>query len=85
MWCTFDLIHILPPVTAEGYDGSHRPRYVECTQCRSNGPLQIRCLRPFRPEPNTLCVTTNVRSIDLHNVIDLIFTYFTVTFKVRHV
>ena len=24
-----DLIHILPPVTAERYDGSHHPRYAE--------------------------------------------------------
>ena len=25
-----DLMHITPPVTAEGYDGSHQPRYAEC-------------------------------------------------------
>ena len=25
-----DLMHILPPVTAEGFDGSHHPRFVEC-------------------------------------------------------
>ena len=25
-----DLIHILPPVTAEGFDGSHHPRFAEC-------------------------------------------------------
>ena len=24
-----DLMHITPPVTAEGYDGSHHPRYAE--------------------------------------------------------
>ena len=24
-----DLMHILPPVTAEGFDGSHRPRFAE--------------------------------------------------------
>ena len=24
-----DLMHILPPVTAEGFDGSHHPRCVE--------------------------------------------------------
>ena len=31
MRCTsgYDLMHIPPPVTAEGYDGSHHPRYVE--------------------------------------------------------
>ena len=23
-------MHILPPVTAEGYDVSHHPRYAEC-------------------------------------------------------
>ena len=26
-----DLMHILPPVTAEGFDGSHHPRCTECT------------------------------------------------------
>ena len=25
-----DLMQITPPVTAEGYDGSHHPRYAEC-------------------------------------------------------
>ena len=25
-----DLMHTLPPVTAEGYDGSHHPRFAEC-------------------------------------------------------
>ena len=25
-----DLIHITPPVTAAGFDGSHYPRYAEC-------------------------------------------------------
>ena len=25
-----DLMHILPPVTAEGFDGSHHPRFTEC-------------------------------------------------------
>ena len=25
-----DLMHILPPVTAEGFDGSHHPRFAEC-------------------------------------------------------
>ena len=25
-----DLMHITPPVTAEGFDGSHHPRYAEC-------------------------------------------------------
>ena len=25
-----DLMHITPPVTAEGYNGSHHPRYAEC-------------------------------------------------------
>ena len=25
-----DLMHITPPVTAEGYDGSHHLRYAEC-------------------------------------------------------
>ena len=24
-----DLMYITPPVTAEGYDGSHQPRYAE--------------------------------------------------------
>ena len=24
-----DLMHILPPVTAEGFDGSHHPRFAE--------------------------------------------------------
>ena len=24
-----DLMHILPPVTAEGFDGSHHPSYAE--------------------------------------------------------
>ena len=27
--CT-DLVHITPPVTVEGYDGSHHPRCAEC-------------------------------------------------------
>ena len=31
-----DLMHILPPVTAEGYDGSHHPRYAE----RGIGPAE---------------------------------------------
>ena len=25
-----DLMHILPPVTAEGFYGSHHPRFAEC-------------------------------------------------------
>ena len=25
-----DLMHITPPVTAEGFDGSHHPRCAEC-------------------------------------------------------
>ena len=25
-----DLMHITPPVTAEGFDGSHHPRFAEC-------------------------------------------------------
>ena len=25
-----DLMHILPPVTAEGLDGSHHPKFAEC-------------------------------------------------------
>ena len=25
-----DLMHILPPITAEGFDGSHHPRCAEC-------------------------------------------------------
>ena len=25
-----DLMHILPPVTAEGYDSFHHPRYADC-------------------------------------------------------
>ena len=25
-----NLMHITPPVTAEGYDGSHHPRYAKC-------------------------------------------------------
>ena len=25
-----DLMHNTPPGTAEGYDGSHHPRYAEC-------------------------------------------------------
>ena len=34
MWCTsgydcIDLMHITPPVTADGYDSSHHPRYAE--------------------------------------------------------
>ena len=28
-WLCIDLVHITPPVKAEGYDGSHHPRYVE--------------------------------------------------------
>ena len=27
-----NLMHILPPVTAEGFDGSHHPRFAECDQ-----------------------------------------------------
>ena len=29
-----DLIHITPPVTAGGFDGSHHPRYAECFTSR---------------------------------------------------
>ena len=25
-----DLMHISPPVTAEGFDGSHHPRFTQC-------------------------------------------------------
>ena len=25
-----DFMHIIPPVTAERFDGSHHPRYAEC-------------------------------------------------------
>ena len=28
-----DMMHILPPVTAEGFDGSHHPRFAECIHC----------------------------------------------------
>ena len=31
-WLCIDLMHITPPVTAEGFDGSHHPRYAECTK-----------------------------------------------------
>ena len=30
-----DLMHITPPVTAEGIDGSHHPRYAECLRSSS--------------------------------------------------
>ena len=30
-WLWIDLMHILPPATAKGYDGSHHPRYAECS------------------------------------------------------
>ena len=25
------MMHITPPVTAKGFDGSHHPKYAECT------------------------------------------------------
>ena len=30
------LMHILPPVTAEGFDGSHQPRFAECYPARQH-------------------------------------------------
>ena len=32
-----DLMHILPPVTAEGFDGSHHPRFAERTKRMATG------------------------------------------------
>ena len=47
-----DLMHIPPPVTAEGYDGSHQPRYAECklTQTRKKKvPYKLQtCTQLFR-------------------------------------
>ena len=34
-----DLMHILPPVTAEGFDGSHHPRFAEWDKVLENFPL----------------------------------------------
>ena len=34
-----DLMHILPPVTAEGYDGSHHPRFAECEDASDRDKL----------------------------------------------
>ena len=31
-----DLMHILPPVTAEGFDGSHQTRFAECVKVFNN-------------------------------------------------
>ena len=29
-WLCINLMHITPPVTALGFNGSHHPRYAEC-------------------------------------------------------
>ena len=35
-------MHILPPVTAEGFDGSHHPRFAECGRAVTSGNVQCR-------------------------------------------
>ena len=41
-----DLMHILPPVTAEGFDGSHHPRFAEwkhmCVTDRHDMTIAVR-------------------------------------------
>ena len=39
-----DLMHITPPVTAKGYDGSHHSRYAECAMLDSLLLVQIHIL-----------------------------------------
>ena len=41
-----DLMHITPPVTAEGYDGSHYPKYSEWLATSKN---QIKPETPLFP------------------------------------
>ena len=36
-------MHITPPVTAEGYDGSHHPRYAECSMPRFDRYVFLEC------------------------------------------
>ena len=36
-------MHILPPVTAEGFDGFHHPRFAECLEY-SEQLSQIKCV-----------------------------------------
>ena len=44
-----DLMHINPPGTAQGFDGSHHPRYIEC-------PRRVIWVEPFRHLANFLYV-----------------------------
>ena len=36
-----DLMHITPPVTAEGFDGSHHPRCAECHSMTKAGDIDL--------------------------------------------
>ena len=60
-WLCIDLMHITPPVTANGYDGSHHPKYAEYSvrvnvreivpgRNRSQEKSSPNCLGPISPE-----------------------------------
>ena len=46
-----DLRHIYPPDTADGFDGSHHPRYAECSKV-----INTCHIYPFPSKPWFLCV-----------------------------
>ena len=64
-----DLMHILPPVTAEGFDGSHHPRFAECKLLSPDG------LHPQISLSLTLIILHLVR-LDLLVICTLLFVYF---------
>ena len=50
-----DLMHILPPVAALGFDGSHHPRYAEQSWMVSDTARWWNNLHPaeYKPQPST--------------------------------
>ena len=42
-----DLMHILPQVTAEGFDGSHHPRFAEWTEIFTHDQIQNAAFMAF--------------------------------------
>ena len=55
-----DLMHIAPPVTAEGLDGSHHPRYAECPN-RKGLPRVSPYVQVDKPDP-IFCLWIDIRS-----------------------
>ena len=52
-----DLMHILPPVTAEGFDGSHHPRFAECVLIESISRVMLEPMLKHKEWSNKPCTS----------------------------